>query len=121
LAQIEIEIRPAIHSSIFSGWPALMEGVDMKGSFFWGLAIGVGAAVAGPGFWRSGRPAAKKALRAGLEGYVVARRAAARMVEEVEDLVAEVAHEMKEAAAEAGRTGDETIRVSGAAKAGGDE
>lgn len=93
----------------------------MRSGFFWGLALGAGAALAGPGLWRSGRPAAKKALRAGLEGYVTARRMSARMIEEVEDLVAEVAHDMKEAVAEASLTGDETIRASGAAKVHVDE
>lgn len=89
----------------------------MRGGFFLGIAVGLGAALTGPGIWRSGRPAAKKALRAGLEGYVVARRKAARVAEELEDLVAEVAHEMKEAAIEANSTGDEPIRAGTTAAA----
>lgn len=84
----------------------------MRGGFLWGLAVGAGAALAGPGLWASGRPAAKRALRAGIMGYIAARRMATRMAEEVEDLVAEVAHEMKEAAAETGQAEDDTIRVS---------
>lgn len=75
----------------------------MRG-FFLGLAVGVGAAVGGQSYWRVARPAAKKALRAGIEGYIVARRGLARMAEEVEDLVAEVSHEMAEAAAEADKS-----------------
>ncbi|OCC25029.1 hypothetical protein MB02_06235 [Croceicoccus estronivorus] len=79
----------------------------MRGGFLVGLAIGAGAALAGPTFWRSARPAAKKAMRAGFEGYIVARQAAARMAEEVEDLIAEVSHEMTEAA---NNTQDDVIR-----------
>lgn len=92
----------------------------MRGGFFWGIALGAGAALAGPAAWRSGRPVAKRALRAGVEGYVAARRLAARMGEEIEDLVAEVAHDMKDASVEASHTRDETIRASAAPKASGD-
>lgn len=85
----------------------------MRG-FFVGLAVGVGAALIGPSYWRSARPAAKKAVRAGVEGYIVARHAVARMAEEVEDLIAEVSHEMVEAAAEAEQKGEDVIRAGGA-------
>lgn len=59
-----------------------------------GAALGTGAALLGPLMWRAGRPLAKSALRAGIEGFGAARVAAARIGEEVEDLVAEVRHEM---------------------------
>lgn len=72
----------------------------MRDNFFLGVAIGVGAALFGPALWKSGRPAIKGAVRAGIEGYGVARIKAAQFAEEVEDLIAEVAHEMHEAAAE---------------------
>lgn len=83
----------------------------MRG-FFIGLAVGAGAALTGQSYWRVARPAAKKAIRAGIEGYIVARRNLARMAEEVEDLVAEVSHEMAEAAAEADQA---VVRTSTAA------
>ena len=79
----------------------------VKGGFLVGVALGAGAAVVGPVVWRTARPYAKSALRAGLEGYAAARVAAARMGEEVEDLVAEVLHEMTEAEAGAGEAGAE--------------
>lgn len=92
----------------------------MRGGFLVGLAIGAGAALAGPAFWRSARPAAKKAMRAGFEGYVVARQAAARMAEEIEDLVAEVSHEMTETAAEAAQAGEGIIRSGNGAAGEGE-
>lgn len=73
----------------------------MRGNFFLGFAFGAGAMLFGPSLWTSGRPAIKGAVRAGIEGYGVARVKAAQFAEEVEDLVAEVAHEMQEAVAEA--------------------
>lgn len=84
----------------------------MRG-FFMGLAVGAGAALAGPSYWRVVRPAAKKAMRAGIEGYIVAQRALARMSEEVEDLIAEVSHEMAQAAAgaDAGEADEAVIRA----------
>ena len=87
----------------------------MRGGFFVGLAVGAGAALVGPAYWRVARPAAKKAMRAGVEGYIVARRGLARMTEEVEDLIAEVSHEMAEAAAETAKgADDDVIRANGA-------
>lgn len=69
----------------------------VRSGFLIGVAVGVGAAVFGPMAWRSARPFAKSALRAGIEGYAAARVAAARVGEEIEDLAAEVKHEIKEA------------------------
>lgn len=69
----------------------------LRAGFLLGVAAGVGAAWAGPSVWRATRPLAKSALRSGLEGYAKARVASARLAEEVEDLVAEVAHEMASA------------------------
>ena len=91
----------------------------MRGGFLAGLALGVGAALVGPAFWRSARPTAKKAMRAGFEGYIVARRAMAQMTEEIEDLVAEVSHEMMEAAAESEKAGEDVIRAGKDASSGG--
>lgn len=68
----------------------------MRGNLFLGIAIGAGAALFGPSLWKSGRPAIKGAVRAGMEGYGVARVKAAQFAEEVEDLIAEVAHEMQD-------------------------
>ncbi|WP_419181649.1 hypothetical protein [Novosphingobium mangrovi (ex Huang et al. 2023)] len=58
-------------------------------------------------------------MRAGIEGYIVAQRAVAQMTEEVEDLIAEVSHEMAEAAAEAAQTGEDVIRAEGGASGDG--
>ena len=83
----------------------------MRGNLFLGIAIGAGAAVFGPSLWKSGRPAIKGAVRAGIEGYGIARIKAAQFAEEVEDLVAEVAHEMQEAAAEAAPPSDPSAKA----------
>ena len=92
----------------------------MRGGFFVGLAIGAGAALLGPNWWRSARPTAKKAMRAGFEGYVVARQAMARMAEEIEDLAAEVSHEMAQAAAEAEQSDEAVIRAGNGASGKGE-
>lgn len=68
----------------------------MRGSFFWGMVVGASGALLGSIPWETTRPAAKRALRAGLAGYAAVRGGAARFAEDVEDLVAEVAHEMKQ-------------------------
>jgi len=81
----------------------------MRGSLLIGIAIGAGAALFGPGLWRSGRPAIKQAVRAGLEGYGQARVTAMRMAEEIEDLVAEVTHEMQDLVVEATTVAHHTI------------
>lgn len=90
----------------------------LRGGFLLGLAVGVGAAVIGPALWRLARPAAKDAIKAGVAGYGAARVALARAGEEVEDLVAEATHEMKEAAARAAASAadamDETEDAAGA-------
>jgi len=70
-------------------------GKVVRGGLLLGVAVGVGAAIVAPAVWRVMRPTAKSALRAGLTGYGAARVAAARAGEEVEDLVAEVVHEME--------------------------
>lgn len=72
-----------------------------RSGFLIGIAVGAGVALFGPMVWRSARPVAKSALRAGVEGYATAKIAAARIGEEVEDLAAEVMHEMNEAKAAA--------------------
>ena len=68
----------------------------MRGNFFLGAAVGAGAVLFGPTLWKSGRPAIKSAVRAGIEGYGVARIKAAQFAEEVEDLVAEVVYELED-------------------------
>ncbi|MEP9349107.1 hypothetical protein [Xanthobacter sp. KR7-225] len=79
----------------------------LRGGFLIGLAVGVGVAVIGPTLWRLARPAAKDAIKAGVAGYGAARVALAKASEEVEDLVAEAAHEMKTAAATAAAAAEE--------------
>lgn len=86
----------------------------LRGGFLLGLAVGVGAAVVGPTLWRLARPAAKDAIKAGVAGYGAARVALARAGEEVEDLMAEAAHEMKEAAAKAAAAESEAEGATGA-------
>lgn len=81
----------------------------LRGGFLIGLAVGVGAAVIGPTLWRLARPAAKDAIKAGVAGYGAARVALARASEEVEDLVAEATHEIKETAAQAAATAASTM------------
>lgn len=68
------------------------------GGLLLGAAVGAGAALLGPLTWRAARPLAKTALRAGIKGLGAARVAAAQIGEEVEDLVAEVQHELDQAA-----------------------
>ncbi len=85
----------------------------MRGNLLLGIAIGAGAALIGPKFWESNRPAIKKALRAGIEGYGAARVAAARFSEEIEDLVAEVLYEMREGVADAVAGAGEESAIGG--------
>ena len=66
-----------------------------RGDFLLGLALGAGAVLLGTR-WREARPVAKAALRGGVAAYAVARRAAADIGEEIEDLIAETAHEIAE-------------------------
>jgi hypothetical protein len=75
----------------------VMFGQLLRGGLLLGVALGAGAAIVGPAVWRTARPYAKSALRSGIEGLAAARVAAARVGEEVEDLVAEVMHEISEA------------------------
>ncbi|WP_084653305.1 MULTISPECIES: DUF5132 domain-containing protein [Sphingomonadales] len=77
-------------------WRQENTGTIMRGSFFWGMVVGAGGTLVASIPWETTRPAAKRALRAGLAGYAAVRGAAARFAEDVEDLVAEVAHEMKQ-------------------------
>ncbi|MGQ7792220.1 DUF5132 domain-containing protein [Faunimonas sp. B44] len=92
----------------------------VRGGFFLGIAVGAGAAVVGPALWRTARPYAKSAVRAGLEGYAAARVAAARVGEEVEDLVAEVMHEIgaEDAGAAAGASAGAATGAAAGASAG---
>lgn len=73
----------------------------MRGGLFLGLGVaaGVGIVVLGPVLWRAARPVAKSTIKAAFEGYELSRKAAARMSEEIEDLVAEAVFEMGVAAA----------------------
>ena len=59
-----------------------------------GGAIVVGALVLGPRLVRAARPELREALKIGLSGYDCARRAAAEMIEDFEDLAAEVRAEL---------------------------
>jgi hypothetical protein len=89
----------------------------MRGNFLLGLLVGAAAARFGPELWRNGRPLAKAGLKAGVEGYIVARRATIRFAEEVEDLIAEVATEFEEAAAISSESDGDVIRAGGDADA----
>jgi hypothetical protein len=66
------------------------------GGFALGVATGLGAALAATMSSRSTRPIAKKMVRAGVEGYIATRASVMRWAEDVEDMVAEVMHEMGE-------------------------
>jgi hypothetical protein len=59
-----------------------------------GAALGVGAAVVAPAVFRIARPGIKTALKAGFAGVTAAQAALLRAGEHVEDLLAEVAHEL---------------------------
>jgi hypothetical protein len=89
-------------------------GQIFRGGFLIGVAVGVGVVMFGPSIWRNSRPLAKTALRTGIQGVAAARVAAARLGEEVEDLIAEVMHETDEHATERARSGDGSIRAEGA-------
>lgn len=68
------------------------------------LGVGVGAialAANAPRLLSAARPVLRKGLKRGLEVYVSVRAAAAELAEDVEDLVAEVQAELKEAHAPA--------------------
>ncbi|MBJ3776593.1 DUF5132 domain-containing protein [Acuticoccus mangrovi] len=84
-----------------------------------GVAVGVGATLFGPSIWRATRPAAKSALRAGIDGYAAARLAAAKVGEEVEDLVAEVVFEMSEEKAAADSSEEPSAHAPGESEARG--
>jgi len=59
-------------------------------------AVGAGLAIAAPEVFRIVRPGLKTALKAGLAGAAAARAAALHVGEQIEDLMAEVAHELSE-------------------------
>ena len=59
-----------------------------------GGALAVGAVIAGPALLRTARPFVRAGLKRGLGLYAKARAAAVELVEDVEDLVAEVQAEI---------------------------
>lgn len=59
-----------------------------------GAALGVGAAVVLPAVFRIARPGLKTALKAGFAGLAGAQVAILKAGEHLEDLLAEVAHEL---------------------------
>jgi len=67
-----------------------------------GAAIGVGVAVVAPAVFRIARPGVKTALKAGFAGLASAQTAVMKAGEHLEDLLAEVAHEMAHEHAGAG-------------------
>lgn len=73
----------------------------LRGGLLVGAAVAVGSWI-GPSLWRNARPVAKSALKTGMGAAEAARVAAARLAEDIEDLVAEVRHEMSDAEPEAG-------------------
>jgi Protein of unknown function (DUF5132) len=79
-------------------------GEDMFGSRVFGAVLiaaagvaAVTAVLAAPSLMRAARPFARQVLKRGMEGYARVRGAAAELVEDVEDLVAEVQAELKQA------------------------
>jgi len=58
-----------------------------------GLALGIVATLFSPSLWRWGRPAAKAAVKQGLDAYDAGRESVARIGEAMEDLVAEAQFE----------------------------
>jgi hypothetical protein len=60
-------------------------------------ALAVTAVLAGPPLLRAGRPLLRQGLKRGLEVYTRLRASAAEMIEDVEDLVAEVRGELADA------------------------
>jgi len=86
---------------LLSSWP-------LRAGLLAGAAFGVGAAVVAPTVFRMARPSIKKALKAGFATMSAAQVAAYRAGEGLEDLFAEVAHELtsdqQHAAAAAART-----------------
>lgn len=59
-----------------------------------GAAVGVGVMVVAPAVFRIARPGVKTALKAGFAGLAAAQVAVLKAGEHLEDLLAEVAHEM---------------------------
>lgn len=89
---------------------------SMRGNFLLGVLIGAVAVRFGPELRRDGRPLVKAGLKAGVEGYLAARRAMIRLAEDVEDLVAEVGAELAEKAASP--ADDDVIRAGSESRAG---
>lgn len=61
-----------------------------------GAALGIGAAVVAPAVFRIARPGVKTALKAAFAGISAAQVAVLKAGEHIEDLLAEVAHELAE-------------------------
>ena len=59
-----------------------------------GGLLAVGLIVAAPSILRAGRPAIRSGLKRGMQMYEQARAAAAELVDDVEDLIAEVQSEL---------------------------
>jgi hypothetical protein len=59
-----------------------------------GGLLAVGLVVAAPSILRAGRPAIRSGLKRGMQLYAQARTAAAELIEDVEDLIAEVQSEL---------------------------
>ena len=80
-----------------------------------GVAIGVGAAVVAPAVFRILRPGVKTALKAGFSGVVAARVAVLKAGEHIEDLLAEVAHELAQEEQHGAATAAAAVAVGAAA------
>jgi hypothetical protein len=79
-----------------------------------GLALGIVATLFSPTLWRWGRPAAKAAIKGGLDAYDAGRETFAEASEAMEDLVAEAQFERSMA-----RQGPARDAEAGARAAGG--
>jgi hypothetical protein len=77
-------------------------GSFVRSGFLVGTAVGAGLALFGPALWRAARPHIRDVMKAGMTGFASASAVAARAAEEVEDLVAEVAHDLRESAGKSG-------------------
>jgi hypothetical protein len=74
----------------------------LAGTVVVGLGVGVAVLVAnGPRILRAARPIVRQGLKRGLEVYALVRGAAAELADDVEDLIAEVQAELKQARAPA--------------------
>lgn len=71
-----------------------LKDLPLRAGLMAGAVLGVGVAVVAPAVFRIARPGLKSALKAGFAGLASAQVAAMKAGEHIEDLLAEVAHEL---------------------------